>query len=69
MAIKNSKSNMVYTPERHIPIGEALKTSSGEYAIRLKKNGENEYEIISIGQLLNQVAQIVESQMLRRNPE
>ena len=63
MGVKERKKKMVYTPERHIPIGEALKTDSGEYALRLKKSGENEYETISIGQLLNRVAQVVESRV------
>lgn len=53
---------MVYTPERHIPIGEALKSENGEYALRIKKANSNEVEIISIGKLMTEVAQTAEAQ-------
>ena len=55
------KDKMVYTPECHIPIGEALKTDSGEYALRIKKPKSQEVEIVSIGKLMTQVAQVAES--------
>lgn len=59
---KKTKKKMVYTPERHIPIGEALKSENGEYALRIKKANSNEVEIISIGKLMTAVAQTAEAQ-------
>lgn len=52
---------MIYTPERHIPIGEALKLADGEYALRIKKPQSQEVEIIRIGKLLSQVATAAEA--------
>ena len=54
-------SKMVYTPQCHIPIGEAILTESGEYALRIKKPKSQEVEVISIGKLMTQVAQAAES--------
>lgn len=51
----SSKKNMVYTPECHIPIGEAVTTEKGELALRIKKNSR-EYEVVPIGMLVTQVA-------------
>lgn len=55
------KTKMVYTPVCHIPIGEAVKTDSGEYALRIKKPKSQEVEVVSIGKLMTQVAQIAET--------
>lgn len=43
-------SDMVYSPEHHIPMGQAVKISDGEYGIRVKKN--NIYETVSIGEFI-----------------
>lgn len=59
---KQTKKKMVYTPEHHIPIGEALKSENGEYALCIKKPKSNEVEIISIGKLMTEVAQTAEAQ-------
>ena len=56
-----AKKKMVYTPECHIPIGEACKTASGEYALRIKKPKSNEIEVVSLGQLVTKVAQAAEA--------
>lgn len=58
---KPKTSKMVYTPQCHIPIGEAILTESGEYALRIKKPKSQEVEVISIGKLMTQVAQAAES--------
>ena len=57
---KPKPSRMVYTPECHIPIGEAIVTDNGEYALRIKKPKSQEVEVISIGKLMTQVAQAAE---------
>ena len=59
--IKSERSRMVYTPECHIPIGEAILTDNGEYALRIKKPKSQEVEVISIGKLMTQVAQVAQS--------
>ena len=58
---KTAKKKMVYTPECHIPLGEAVKTEQGEYALRIKKPQGQEYEIVPIGTLVSQVAQAAET--------
>ena len=58
--MSRDKSMMLYTPEQHIPIGECILTSSGEYALRIKKSGCNEYEVVSIGQLMTMLARTME---------
>lgn len=58
---KCKPSKMVYTPQCHIPIGEAIVTDNGEYALRIKKPKSQEVEVISIGKLMTQVAQAAES--------
>lgn len=58
---KSKKKNMVYTPQQHIPMGEAIKTASGEPALLVKKPNCSQYEIIPIGALVSQVAQAAES--------
>ena len=58
---KTKSSKMVYTPQCHIPIGEAIVTDNGEYALRIKKPKSQEVEVISIGKLMTQVAQAAES--------
>lgn len=59
---KGKKKKMVYTPECHIPIGEAVKIENGEYALRIKKPNSQEVEVISIGKLVSKVAQTAEAQ-------
>lgn len=58
---KHKPSKMVYTPECHIPIGEAIMTDSGEYALRIKKPKSQEMEIVPIGKLMTQVAQAAQA--------
>lgn len=45
------KPNMIYTPNRHIPIGEAIKNPDGTLAIRVKRNISNQYDDISLDTL------------------
>ena len=58
---RKKKTNMVYTPECRIPIGEAVKMDTGEYALRIKKPKSKEVEVIPIGKLVTKVAQAAES--------
>ncbi len=45
------KTNMIYTPNCHIPIGEAIKNPDGTLAIRIKRNSSNQYDEISLDNL------------------
>lgn len=56
-----AKKKMVYTPECHIPIGEAILTDNGEYALRIKKPKSQDVEVVPIGKLMTQVAKAAES--------
>lgn len=58
---KYKPSKMVYTPECHIPIGEAILTDNGEYALRIKKPKSQDVEVVPIGKLMTQVAKAAES--------
>ena len=42
------RPNLIYTPERHIPIGEAVKTEAGVHGIKMKKAGGKDTEIITL---------------------
>lgn len=58
---QKKRSKMVYTPQCRIPIGEAVKTENGEYALRIKKPKSKEVEIIPIGSLVTRVAMVAEA--------
>lgn len=58
MTRTNKKSNrMVYTPECHIPVGEAVMMENGEPALRIKKPKGQEYEVVTLGKLFAAVSQ------------
>lgn len=46
-------SNMVYTEDHHIALGQAIKTENGEYALRVKK--DSMYEVIPVHKLMTQI--------------
>ena len=50
---------MVYTPEQHIPVGQAVKISKGKYGLLIKK--DKKYELIPMGDLMEQVVHTAES--------
>lgn len=58
MPQKNKK--MIYTPEHHIPVGEAIVAPNGEIAIKVKKAKTDEYDYILIGSLVSQAASLSE---------
>lgn len=61
MTKQNTKKqdNMVYTPEQHIPVGQAVKISKGKYGLLIKK--DKKYELIPMGDLMEQVVLTAES--------
>ena len=61
---KNKKNKkMIYTPEHHIPVGEAIVAPNGEIALQVKKAKSDEYDYILIGSLVSQVASFAEKTM------
>ena len=61
MAETNGPKNMIYTPDRHIPVGEAVKMADGEYGLRIKRAKSQEVDIIPISKLYSQVINTAES--------
>lgn len=57
--LSKKSRNMIYTPEHHIPLGEPVKTSNGEYGLRVKKDKVT-FEVITIGSLLSQIVQVAD---------
>lgn len=51
---KKTATNMVYSPDHHIPLGQAVKTPDGEYGLRIKKD-KTTYEVVTIGKLMTQI--------------
>lgn len=49
------KPKLIYTPLSHIPIGEPMKADNGTWAIKFKKPGRQETEVVSIDTLISMV--------------
>ncbi len=59
----NKKTNdMVYSPQYHVPIGQAIKLENGEYGLRVKKD-KITYEVIPMGILMSQIVQIADKKV------
>lgn len=52
--------NMVYSPDLHIPLGQAVKTDSGEYGLRVKKD-KTTYEVVPISKLMSQIVHVADA--------
>lgn len=50
---ENCKPNMIYSPEHHIPLFEAVTTETGARAVRVKRN--KTYEVVTLDTLLSLV--------------
>ena len=59
--LRPSTTKMIYTPDRHIPVGEAVKMADGEYGLRIKRAKSKEVDIIPISKLYSQVINTVEA--------
>lgn len=53
------KSRIVKTPIHNIPIGEPIKNDDGRLGLRMKKQGELEFEDVWIDQMFTMVAKAV----------
>lgn len=49
------KPNMIYTPNNHIPIGEAVQKPDGSLALRVKRSSSDMYDEISMDKLFQDV--------------
>lgn len=58
--LKKRTTNMLYTPNHHIPIGEVVKMPNGELGLCLKKDKDT-YEVLSIGWIVSQISNIASS--------
>ena len=52
---EEARRKMIYTPVRHIPIGEAIKKPDGTYTLRIKRNNRDEFEEIPLERLCTSV--------------
>lgn len=52
------KPKLIYTPERHIPIGEAV-IEKGIVALKIKKHGEQDTDTITIDTLISLIIQSI----------
>ena len=48
---RGAKKNMVYTPNVHIPVGEAVIRPDGSHALRVKNPVTKKYDEISLDSL------------------
>ena len=51
---------MIYSPNHHIPLGQAVTTQNGEYGLRVKKDKDT-YEVIPIGKLMPMIVKSADS--------
>lgn len=49
---QQQKTELMYTPIFHIPIGEPVKTADGTRAVKFKKHGGKDTEIVPIDTLI-----------------
>lgn len=49
---QQQKTELMYTPIFHIPIGEPVKTADGTRAVKFKKPGGKDTEIVPIDTLI-----------------
>lgn len=59
--LSSGTKNMIYTPDRHIPVGEAVKMADGEYGLRIKRAKGHDVDIIPISKLYSQVINTAEA--------
>ena len=48
-------TNMIYTPNDHIPIGEAVRRQDGSHALRIKNHRTSKFDEITIDALFEEV--------------
>lgn len=58
-------TKMVYTPNSHIPVGEAVKRPDGSHAIRVKNPRTNKTDEISLDSLFEEVVQKAKAAEIR----
>ncbi len=53
------RPRIVRTPVYHIPIGEPIQNDDGRLGLRMKKQGEQEFEDVWLDQMVSMVARAV----------
>lgn len=49
---QQQRPNLIYTPHCHIPIGEPVRTADGTRALKFKKAGGKDTEVVTIEALI-----------------
>ena len=49
---QQQRPTLLYTPNYHIPIGEPIKMPDGTRAVRFKKSGSKDTEVVAIDTLI-----------------
>lgn len=57
--ITNCHPRLVKTPLLNIPIGEPIKNDEGRLGVRMKKQGQQEFEDVWLDQMVSMVAKAV----------
>ena len=57
---KQRKRRLVRTKRLGIAIGEPVKIKNGEYGLRVKKSHSEEYEVITIIELVTMIIQLAD---------
>jgi len=52
--------NMIYSPDLHIPLGQAVRINNGEYGLRVKKD-KTTFEVVPLGKLMSQIVQVADT--------
>lgn len=57
---QKQRVELMYTPVCHIPIGEPIKTPDGRHALKFKKAGSKETEVVPIDTLITMMVTATE---------
>ena len=52
---------MIYSPDHHIPLGQAVKSENGKYGLRVKKD-KSTFEFVPIDNLISQIIRVADSE-------
>ena len=49
---RRRRAQMIYTPNRRIPVGEPIRREGGTYALRVKRANRDEFDEITLDHLM-----------------
>jgi len=56
------RTELLYTPLYHIPIGEPMLTTEGTRAVKFKKPGTNTYEVVTVDTLIAMMVNAIDKE-------